>query len=177
MDAGSLSIGELARTTATKVETVRYYERIGLLPAPARTGGNHRAYGRAHLDRLSFVRRARDLGFSLGQVRDLLRLSDQRDRPCEEVDGIARAHLAEVERKITDLAALGGELRQIIGQCRHGTVADCRIIEALSPEVNGPARFPSTDRNHDVSPTQPVPASATLRAAAAALPARHTRSL
>ena len=133
MDAGSLSIGELARKTATNVETVRYYERIGLLSAPARTSGNYRAYERGHLDRLSFVRRARDLGFSLDQVRDLLRLSDQRDRPCEEVDSIARAHLAEVERKIADLGALGTELRQIIGHCGHGTVAECRIIEALSP--------------------------------------------
>jgi DNA-binding transcriptional MerR regulator len=131
--ADTLSIGELARTTGTKVETIRWYERIGLLAAPARTGGNYRAYGPVHLARLSFVRRARDLGFSLDQVRELLRLSDQPDRPCEEIDLIARGHLAEVERKVADLTALGRELRQIIGQCGHGTVAECRIIEALSP--------------------------------------------
>ena len=83
--------------------------------------------------RLSFVRRARDLGFSLDQVRELLRLSDQTDRPCEDIDLIGRGHLAEVERKVADLTALGHELRQIIGQCGHGTVAECRIIEALSP--------------------------------------------
>ena len=133
MTGDTFGIGELARATGTKVETIRWYERIGLLPAPARTGGNYRAYGRAHLGRLSFVRRARDLGFSLDQVRELLRLSDQQDRPCEEVDRIARGHLAEVEHKIADLAALGDQLRQIIGQCGHGTVAECRIIEALSP--------------------------------------------
>jgi DNA-binding transcriptional MerR regulator len=127
------SIGELARRTSTKVETIRWYERTGLLDAPARTGGNYRAYGPTHLARLSFVRRARDLGFSLDHVRELLRLSDQRDRPCEEVDVIARGHLTEVERKVADLTALGHELRQIIGQCGHGTVAECRIIEVLSP--------------------------------------------
>ena len=129
----TFGIGELARATSTKVETVRWYERLGLLAAPARTGGNYRAYGREHLERLSFVRRARDLGFSLDQVRELLRLSDHRDRPCEEVDRIARGHLTKVERKIADLTALGQELHSLIGQCGHGTVAECRIIEALSP--------------------------------------------
>ncbi len=133
MAGDTFGIGELARATGTKVETIRWYERAGLLAAPARTGGNYRAYGRSHLARLSFVRRARDLGFSLDHVRELLRLSDQQDRPCEEIDLIARGHLAEVERKVADLTALGHKLRQIIGQCRHGTVAECRIIEALSP--------------------------------------------
>lgn len=138
MDGGTASIGELARATGTKVETVRYYERIFLLPAPSRTGGNYRAYGREHLERLSFIRRARDLGFSLGAVRELLRLSDRRDRPCEDVDGIAREHLAAVERKIADLAALGDELRGLIGRCGHSTIAECRIIQALAP-VAAPA--------------------------------------
>jgi Cu(I)-responsive transcriptional regulator len=133
MTGETFRIGELARATGTKVETIRWYERIGLLATPARTGSNYRAYGPAHLARLSFVRRARDLGFSLDQVRELLRLSDQRDRPCEEIDLIARGHLDEVERKVADLTALGDELRQIISQCGHGAVADCRIIEALSP--------------------------------------------
>jgi len=133
MTDGTFSIGELARATGTKVETIRYYERIGLLPRPARTGGNYRAYARWHVGRLSFIRRGRGLGFSLDGVRDLLRLSDDRERPCAEVDHIARAHLAEVERKLADLTSLRAELRQLIDQCRHGTVADCRIIEALAP--------------------------------------------
>jgi len=133
MAGETFRIGELAGATGTKVETIRWYERIGLLAAAARTSSNYRSYGPAHLARLSFVRRARDLGFSLDQVRELLRLSDQRDRPCEEIDMIARGHLEEVERKVADLTALGHELRQIISQCGHGTVADCRIIEALSP--------------------------------------------
>jgi Cu(I)-responsive transcriptional regulator len=133
MPAEKLSIGDLAKATDTRVETIRYYERINLLPAPGRTPGNYRSYSPAHLNRLSFIRRARDLGFSLSKVRTLLGLTDQRHRSCDAVDVIAREHLAEVERKIADLTALQRELATIINQCRHGTVAECRIIEALSP--------------------------------------------
>ena len=129
----TFKIGDLARLTGTKVETIRYYERLGLLPPPARTGGNYRAYSRRHLERLSFVRRGRALGFSLDDVRELLRLSDDRSQCCAEVDRIARAHLVEVERKLADLKALDAELRQLVDQCQHGTVAECRIIEALAP--------------------------------------------
>ena len=129
----TFSIGELAKATATKAETIRYYERIGLLPKPSRTAGNYRSFSTGHLGRLSFVRRARDLGFSIEQARDLLGLSDQGDRPCEAVDAIARQHLTEVNRKIRDLQALRQELDSLIGQCGQGTVAECRIIEALSP--------------------------------------------
>ncbi|MBX9643172.1 MAG: helix-turn-helix domain-containing protein [Novosphingobium sp.] len=128
-----MKIGELASATATKVETVRYYETIGLLPPPARTSANYRAYGSDHLARLSFIRRARDLGFTLEAVRDLLALADDRGKPCDAVDAIASGHLAEVERKIADLTAMRGELRRVIGSCRHNTVADCKIIETLGP--------------------------------------------
>ena len=130
-----LTIGDLAKRTDTKVETVRYYERIGLLPAPARTGGNYRSYDGDNLGRLSFIRRARGLGFSIDQVRELLDLADQRDRSCEAVDIIARQQLAQIERKIADLTALRDELADLIGRCKHGTVADCRIIETLAPSV------------------------------------------
>jgi Cu(I)-responsive transcriptional regulator len=133
MERDALSIGTLAKATATKIETIRYYERIGLLPSPARTAGNYRVYADEDMQRLSFIRRARHLGFSIGQVRDLLGLSDQRDRPCEAVDTIAREHLANVDRKIADLQALRRELDSVINQCSCGTIADCRIIEALSP--------------------------------------------
>jgi Cu(I)-responsive transcriptional regulator len=129
----SLSIGALAWATDTNVETIRYYERIDLLPPPARTRGNYRAYAPAHLARLSFIRRARALGFSLDQVRQLLALADDRERSCQEVDRIARAHRDEVDRKIADLTALRRELDSLIRQCRGGTMNDCRIIEALSP--------------------------------------------
>jgi DNA-binding transcriptional MerR regulator len=117
------------------VETIRFYERTGLLPAPARTTGNYRAYRVEHLNRLSFIRRARDLGFSLNQIRALLGLSDERDQPCEAIDAIAREHLDAVDRKISDLQALRRELDHMIGQCKRGTVAECRIIETLSPSA------------------------------------------
>ncbi|GLQ55034.1 MerR family transcriptional regulator [Devosia nitrariae] len=132
-----LTIGDLAKATGTKVETIRYYERIGLLPEPGRTGSNYRSYDEEHLGRLSFVRRARDLGFSLDQVRELLGLADQTDRSCEAVDAIARQHLTEVERKIVDLTALRDELAEVIERCNHGTVAECRIIAALAPVPAG----------------------------------------
>jgi len=128
-----MKIGELANATTTNVETVRYYEKIGLLPPPARTAANYRAYGSAHLVRLSFIRRARDLGFTLEAVRELLTLSDDKSQSCEAVDGIARTQLAEIDRKIGDLTALRTELGRVIGSCRHGTVADCKIIETLGP--------------------------------------------
>jgi Cu(I)-responsive transcriptional regulator len=129
-----LNIGALAKATGTTVEAIRWYERVGVLPAPARSKGNYRSYGTAHLERLSFVRRARDLGFTLDQVRELLRLADQEDQSCEAVDRVAREHLNEVERKIADLEALRRELQDLVGQCRRGTVAECRIVQALSPD-------------------------------------------
>ena len=130
----AFTIGDLGKATGTKVETVRYYERIGLLPKPPRTNGHYRDYGAAELGRLSFIRRARDLGFSLDQVRALLALSDDRQRDCATVDRMAVAHLREVERKIIDLTALRRELKAVIESCDGGTVATCRIIEALGPE-------------------------------------------
>ena len=130
----SLTIGDLSKATNTKVETVRYYERIGLLPKPPRTSGNYRNYGEAELGRLSFVRRARDLGFSLDQVRALLSLSDDRDCDCAGIDQIANEHLGEVDRKIADLEALRRELKAVIDSCDGGTIAECRIIEALAPQ-------------------------------------------
>src|SRR3546814_9271500 len=102
----SLTLGDLAKATGTKVVTVRYYERIGLLPPPERTAGNYRAYEPPHLERLRFIRRCRDLGFTLDEVRELLRLSSQEGKACAEVDRIAAAHLAETEEKIADLTRL-----------------------------------------------------------------------
>lgn len=129
----SYSIGALAQATDTNVETVRYYERIGLLPEPGRTAGNYRAYTGDHLARLSFIRRARDLGFTLDQIRALLGLADHKDNDCCAVDAMARDHLTDIDRKIADLKALRRELSDLIGQCKKGTIADCHIIGALSP--------------------------------------------
>lgn len=144
----ALSIGDLARATGTKVETIRYYERTGLLPLPARTAGGQRTYAPDHLRRLAFVRRARDLGFGLGQVRALLDLADQPDRECAAVDAVARIHLAEVDRKLAALAALRHELADLVDRCSHGRVAECRIIGALLPEHPPP----SVAGGHDATP-------------------------
>jgi Cu(I)-responsive transcriptional regulator len=135
-----MNIGELARAADTKAETIRYYERIGLLPAPPRTAGNYRDYSAEHVSRLAFTRRARDLGFSIDQIRTLLDLADQKEQSCKAVDAIAREHLTEVKRKLADLGALRRELESLIGQCRHGTIAECRILEALAPDAASSAR-------------------------------------
>jgi len=134
MSSGLLSIGKLAAATGTKVETIRYYESAGLLGAPERTKNNYRAYSPQHLARLSFIRRARALGFSLEQVQALLGLADQKDISCSAVDVIARKHLAEIDRKLKDLATLRSELSSLILQCGHGTISQCRIIETLAPD-------------------------------------------
>ena len=128
-----MTIGQLGKATGTAVETIRYYEKIGLLPKVARTSGNYRSYGGAEISRLSFIRRARALGFGVERVRALLDLADERDRPCAEVDSLARQNLDEVESKIADLVSLRRELSHLIGQCERGTIANCRIIEALGP--------------------------------------------
>ena len=129
-----IGIGDLAKSTGTKVVTVRYYEQIGLLPLPSRTAGNYRTYGKEDMRRLRFIRRCRDLGFALDQIRDLLRLSSRKDEECAEVDRITAQHLIEIEQKISDLKRLAEELRRLNNCCQgRGIIADCRIIEALSP--------------------------------------------
>ena len=127
-----MKIGELAARAGSTPETIRYYERIGILPAPARTGGNYRDYGPDHVDRLSFIRHARTLGFELLDIRTLLDLVDDPERDCAAVDRITIGHLKVVRAKIAQLQALQGELERMLHQCRGGQVADCRIIESLS---------------------------------------------
>ena len=110
-----------------------------MLPPVARTSGKYRSYGSAEVSRLSFILRARALGFALQQVRNLLELADDRDRPCAEVDALARTQLKQVDEKISDLKALRLELSGLIAQCQRGTVAQCRILEALGPpRAEGP---------------------------------------
>ena len=132
MTDSAYSIGVLARETGSKVQTIRYYEQIGLMPEPIRSAGNQRRYGPAHRARLGFIRHARELGFSLDQVREMLALSDDPDRPCAEVDLIARDHLVAVEARIERLMALKRELQRMVHQCGQGRVGDCRVIEVLS---------------------------------------------
>ncbi len=132
-EAAHLTIGDLARLTGTKVNTIRFYEEGGLLPQAERTAAGWRIYRDADTKRLAFVRQSRNLGFPLDTVRELLTLADDANQPCEAVDRIARVHLAKIDRKIADLSALRSELDRVIGSCRHGMVADCKIIETLGP--------------------------------------------
>lgn len=126
-----MKIGELGSATSTKVETIRYYERIGLLPPPARTGGNYRQYSAAHLQRLNFIRHARGLGFEIAEIRSLLNLADDPEHDCGDADRIASQHLQTVEDKIARLSTLRDELARIVGACRGGQIASCRVLEAL----------------------------------------------
>jgi DNA-binding transcriptional MerR regulator len=131
MDA--LTIGKLGRATGTKIETIRYYEKIGLLPKPRRTSGNYRSYTAEHQQRLGFIRRARELGFSIDDVRELLKLASHGEQPCKQVDQLVARHLETTERKIEALTRLRRELRDTLNSCKGGRIAECRVIQALSP--------------------------------------------
>ena len=126
-----MRIGELAQATGTKAETIRYYEREGILPPADRTDSNYRDYSPGHLATLTFIRRARELGFGMAQVRQLLDLSDRADKPCEEVDLMVEDQLAEVNRKIADLMRLRSELSQMLRSCEGERIGECRVVESL----------------------------------------------
>jgi Cu(I)-responsive transcriptional regulator len=129
----SFRIGDLAKQAGVKVVTIRYYEQAGLLPVCERTSGNYRVYGQEHLQRLNFVRRCRELGFSLEQIRELLLLSASQQPTCADVCNVAADHLKEVESKITDLRRLASELRRIGSSCDgKRSSADCRLIASLT---------------------------------------------
>lgn len=126
-----LTIGKLSAAVGVKVPTIRYYEQIGLLPEAERSAGNQRLYGRSALERLGFIRHARDLGFPLDAIRELLDLSDRPGISCVAADGIAQRQLVAVRNRISRLQALEAELQRMIAQCAHGTISDCRVIEVL----------------------------------------------
>ena len=126
------TIGRLSKESGVKVQTIRYYEEIGLMPEPMRSEGNQRLYGSSQVSRLRFIRHARDLGFGLPSIRDLLDLDAAPDTPCAHADDIAKRHLDEVEDKIAQLTGLKQELTRMVKQCSHGTISDCRVIEILS---------------------------------------------
>ena len=126
-----LTRGALAARTGCNIETILYYEKIGLLPPPPRSTGGHRLYGRDLVKRLNFVRRCRDLGFTLGEIRELLRLVDGGTYTCGEVEQLALDHVREIRRKIGDLRRLQRVLETMASQCSGDAVPDCPIIEAL----------------------------------------------
>ncbi|MBN9268616.1 MAG: helix-turn-helix domain-containing protein [Hyphomicrobium sp.] len=130
----AISIGELARQTGVKVPTIRYYESIGLLPDAPRSQSNRRQYGTAAVERLQFIRHARELGFEVQAIRELLSLAREPRRSCAQVDALARNHLQAVTRRIERLTALKSELEQMIKACARGRIADCRILDTLSQD-------------------------------------------
>ncbi len=136
MSASTLSIGAVAKRAGCTVPTIRYYEEVGLLPPAARTDAGQRHYGDAALRRLTFIRRCRDFGFSIEQVRELVGLVDQPDRPCVEVRDIAAIHLGEVRRKLEELKALEASLNAFVCNCdtacAGGAAVDCTILEDLA---------------------------------------------
>lgn len=143
-----ISIGELGRRTDVKAPTIRYYESVGLMPSPARTDGQQRRYGEAEVSRLAFIRHARDLGFEIGAIRELLTLSSQPDQSCAQADSIARRHMSEVDRRIGQLTALRSELQRMVDACGHGRLGDCRVIETLA-DHNRCQHAHHTARSHE----------------------------
>lgn len=127
-----IAIGKVSQESAVKVTTIRYYEQIGLLPAPPRTESGRRSYDRSDIERLTFIRHTRELGFEIDQIRTLLQLQDRPDQPCEEADVIARARLVEVKGKVASLVALQNELERMVDGCSHGRVETCKVIDILA---------------------------------------------
>lgn len=132
MDDVSVSIGELARRVGCKVQTIRYYEQIGLLARAVRTAGGQRRYGEAHRQKLSFIRHARELGFPLPAIRELLALSDQGESDCAGADRIARRQLEDVNRRIAMLERLRVQLERMLTHRRGHLIRDCRVIATLA---------------------------------------------
>ncbi len=130
-----IGIGRLAELTGVKVPTIRFYEQNGLVPPPRRTAGGQRRYDVATVRRLHFVRHARDLGFEVKDIRQLLELSERPTLSCDTAEEIARHHLQQVEGKITRLRLIRSELRRMIEACSGGSAADCRILEAIAHEA------------------------------------------
>ena len=128
----AIMIGRVARKTGCKVQTIRYYEQIGLLRPAERSEGNQRLYTEKDVERLNFIRHARDLGFSIEAIRELLHMADRPDMPCQVADEIAQRHLDDVEARVARMLALKAELERMLAHCAGGVISDCRVIEVLS---------------------------------------------
>lgn len=126
-----MKIGEVAERSGCHPETVRYYERIGLLPAPPRTAGGYRDYRPADADRLRFISRGRELGFSLEEIRSLLGLAEDDGLSCQDVDRLARGHLLDIRNRLNDLQRMASELERVIGSCSGGECGQCAILDTL----------------------------------------------
>src|SRR5690348_16099531 len=127
--AEGLSIGELSELTDVNIVTIRYYEQVKICPAPPRTAGGRRIYDPTHLRMLAFIRRSRELGFSLDQVRALLRLGGPEKAPCRQVRDIATHHLGDIRAKIADLRKLEKLLAKTVAQCTGTTAPECPVLD------------------------------------------------
>lgn len=125
------TIGKLSERTGVHIETIRYYEKVGLLPAPPRSEGGHRLYAQVHLARLTFLRRSRELGFSIEEIRALIGLMEEEDYTCKEVKALTLQHLHNIRQKIRDLRKLEKALVGVASQCNGGMTQDCPILETL----------------------------------------------
>ncbi|MCF6299859.1 MAG: helix-turn-helix domain-containing protein [Proteobacteria bacterium] len=136
MNTEIYSVGQLAKQTNCKVETVHYYEKTGLMPEPPRSTGGHRQYALSHLKRLNFIRRSRELGFSINQIKDLLKFIDEPGHYCGEVKAMAMQQVRTVQQKIDDLGQLKEALNKMSSLCKGGnySIDDCPIIDALYVE-------------------------------------------
>lgn len=126
-----MKIGEAAGASGCHIETIRYYERVGLLPAPGRTEGGYRYYTEGQVQRLRFITRGRELGFSLDEIRSLLALADDESLSCGDVDRLARRHLEEIRARVRELNRMVRELERTITGCQGGRRAQCTILDAL----------------------------------------------
>ena len=126
-----MQIGEAAAASGCHIETIRYYERVGLLPRPARTAGGYRTYRPEEVDRLRFITRGRALGFSLEEIRSLLALADDPALSCRDVDQLARHHLADIQQRVRELRRIARELERTIANCAGGKRGQCAILGAL----------------------------------------------
>jgi Predicted transcriptional regulators len=130
-----ITIGKFSRRTGVNIETIRYFEKVGLLAAPPRTQGGHRLYDEHHVRTLSFIKRARELGFAPGDVRAILNLGGPADACCDEVRTIAVHHLEQVRLKMADLAKLERLLASTVERCSGGHVPDCAVIDMLEGAI------------------------------------------
>ncbi|MGB4860560.1 MAG: helix-turn-helix domain-containing protein [Dokdonella sp.] len=126
-----MKISDAAAASGCHLETIRYYERVGLLPVPARTSNRYRQYGEAEVARLRFITRGRELGFGLDEIRSLLRLSQDPTMSCGEVDQIARQHLNDIRSRIEDLQCMANELERTVNACSGGQRGACTILDTL----------------------------------------------
>lgn len=129
--AQELTIGEISKRTGVNIETIRYYERIGMLPPPPRTEGGHRLYDSTHVRILAFIRRSRELGFSLNEIRALIRLGGPEKASCREVREIATHHLEDIRAKLVDLRKLERLLSKTIARCSGKTAPECPVMDIL----------------------------------------------